>query len=147
MVLPEEENLVQLGLTSTNQSNRASPAVLGFLWLLRRVGRGTKTLRARIPLFFSKSCFRKRHSSPTLHCHADDFKAIRAVQTSKVVLSPATGRLSHACEEIVRSRQKASLAHSGKPMRDVAAISAWGYGISRRGCMSVMMQDLPQKLS
>ena len=64
-----------------------------------------------------------------------DFKAIGAVQTPKVVLSPAKGRLSHACEEIVCSCHKASLAQSGKHTLDVAAISTWGYGISRGGSM------------
>jgi hypothetical protein len=102
-------------------------------------------LRARLSLFFLKSCFRKLHSSPTPNFRTDDFKAIRAVQTSKVVLSPATGRLSHACEETVRSRHRASLAHSGQHRRDVAATSAWGYGISRRGRMSVIVQDLTPK--
>ena len=65
----------------------------------------------------------------------DYFKAIRSGQTPKVVLVPAKGRLSHACEEIVCSCHKASLAQSGKHMLDVAAISTWGYGISRRGSM------------
>lgn len=67
----------------------------------------------------------------------NDCKAIRAVQTPKVVLSPAKGRLSQACDEIACSRQRASVAQSGKHMLDVAAISAWGCGISRRGSMSM----------
>jgi len=100
-------------------------------------------LRARIS--FLKSCFRKRHSSPTSNFRADDFKAIHAIQTSKVFLSSATERRSHACEEIVRSRHRASFAHSGKHRRDVAAIPSWGYGISRRGRMRVMLQDLTPK--
>ena len=56
----------------------------------------------------------------------DDFKAIRAVQTPKVVLAPTKGRLSHASEEIMCSWHRTSLAQSGKQMRDVAAISVWG---------------------
>jgi hypothetical protein len=66
-----------------------------------------------------------------------DFKAIRSVQTPKVVLSPAKGRLSHACEEIVFSRHRASLAQSGKRMLYVAAISAWGCCISRPDSVSM----------
>jgi len=45
----------------------------------------------------------------------------------------------------VRSRHRASFAHSGQHRRDVVATSAWGYGISRRGRMSVMVQDLTPK--
>ena len=66
-----------------------------------------------------------------------DFKAIRSVQTPKVVLSPAKGRLSHACEEIVFSRHRASLAQRSKQMLCVTAISVWRCCISRRGSVSM----------
>ena len=67
----------------------------------------------------------------------DDCKALRAVQTPKVILPSAKGHLSHACEEIVCSRHRASVAQSRKQILYMAAISAWGYGISRRGSMSM----------
>ena len=89
----------------------------------------------------------------------DDFKAIRTVQTPKIVLSPAKGRLSHPCEEFVFSRHRASVAQNGTQMLDGAAIAAGSqksqsdpdflcppYGLEHAHCFHVTERPPPSNM-